>query len=119
VDRLRRLLERVGLPVRIEGVTPELRLEHMRINSHPGRPTPFFIDPHVLQRQPRRHPLNFSPAAPPAPATDAGGPLGSLDLPHSWDMAAPSTVQRRWASPVKPPGVVVADSTRGQTCGRD
>jgi 3-dehydroquinate synthase len=33
VDRLRRLLERVGLPVRIEGVTPEVALEHMRIDK--------------------------------------------------------------------------------------
>jgi 3-dehydroquinate synthase len=33
VDRIRRLLERVGLPVRIEGVTPEVALEHMRIDK--------------------------------------------------------------------------------------
>jgi len=33
VDRLRRLLERVGLPVRIEGVTPEVALEHMQIDK--------------------------------------------------------------------------------------
>ena len=33
VDRLQRLLERAGLPVRIEGVTPETALEHMRIDK--------------------------------------------------------------------------------------
>jgi 3-dehydroquinate synthase len=33
VDRLRRLLQRVGLPVKIEGVTPEVALEHMRIDK--------------------------------------------------------------------------------------
>ena len=33
VDRLRRLLERVGLPVRIDGVTPGVALEHMRIDK--------------------------------------------------------------------------------------
>jgi 3-dehydroquinate synthase len=33
VDRLRRLLERVGLPVRIDGVAPEVALEHMRIDK--------------------------------------------------------------------------------------
>jgi 3-dehydroquinate synthase len=33
VDRLRRLLLRVGLPVRIGGVTPEVALEHMRIDK--------------------------------------------------------------------------------------
>jgi 3-dehydroquinate synthase len=33
VDRLRRLLERVGLPVKIDGVTPYVALEHMRIDK--------------------------------------------------------------------------------------
>jgi 3-dehydroquinate synthase len=33
VDRLRRLLQRVGLPVRIGGVTPEVALELMRIDK--------------------------------------------------------------------------------------
>jgi 3-dehydroquinate synthase len=33
VDRLRRLLQRMDLPVRIEGVTPEIALEHMRIDK--------------------------------------------------------------------------------------
>jgi len=33
VERLRVLLERAGLPVRIEGVTPEVALEHMRIDK--------------------------------------------------------------------------------------
>src|SRR3569833_3023406 len=33
VDRLRRLLERADLPVRIDGVTPEVALEHMRIDK--------------------------------------------------------------------------------------
>jgi 3-dehydroquinate synthase len=33
VDRLRLLLERVGLPVRIGGVTPDVALEHMRIDK--------------------------------------------------------------------------------------
>ena len=33
VDRLRRLLQRMGLPVKIEGVTPEIALEHMRIDK--------------------------------------------------------------------------------------
>lgn len=33
VDRLRRLLQRVGLPVKIGGVTPEVALEHMRIDK--------------------------------------------------------------------------------------
>jgi 3-dehydroquinate synthase len=33
VDRLRRLLERVGLPVKIEGVPPGVALEHMRIDK--------------------------------------------------------------------------------------
>lgn len=33
VDRLRRLLERVGLPVRIDGVTPDVALEHMQIDK--------------------------------------------------------------------------------------
>jgi len=33
VDRLQRLLERAGLPVHIEGVTPEVALEHMRIDK--------------------------------------------------------------------------------------
>jgi 3-dehydroquinate synthase len=33
VERLRRLLERAELPVRIEGVTPEVALEHMRIDK--------------------------------------------------------------------------------------
>ena len=33
VDRLRRLLERTGLPVKIGGVTPEVALEHMRIDK--------------------------------------------------------------------------------------
>ena len=33
VDRLRRLLLRVGLPVRIGGVTPQVALEHMRIDK--------------------------------------------------------------------------------------
>jgi 3-dehydroquinate synthase len=33
VDRLRRLLERVGLPVKIDGVTPDVALEHMRIDK--------------------------------------------------------------------------------------
>jgi 3-dehydroquinate synthase len=33
VDRLRKLLERVGLPVRIDGVAPEVALEHMRIDK--------------------------------------------------------------------------------------
>lgn len=33
VDRLRLLLERVGLPVKIGGVTPEIALEHMRIDK--------------------------------------------------------------------------------------
>lgn len=33
VDRLRRLLERVGLPVKIDGVPPGVALEHMRIDK--------------------------------------------------------------------------------------
>ena len=33
VDRLRTLLERVGLPVKIGGVTPDVALEHMRIDK--------------------------------------------------------------------------------------
>jgi 3-dehydroquinate synthase len=33
VERLRVLLERAGLPVRIDGVTPEVALEHMRIDK--------------------------------------------------------------------------------------
>jgi 3-dehydroquinate synthase len=33
VDRLQRLLERAGLPLRIEGVTAEVALEHMRIDK--------------------------------------------------------------------------------------
>jgi 3-dehydroquinate synthase len=33
VDRLRRLLERAGLPVKIGGVTPDVALEHMRIDK--------------------------------------------------------------------------------------
>lgn len=33
VDRLRRLLERVGLPVRINEVAPDLALEHMKIDK--------------------------------------------------------------------------------------
>lgn len=33
VDRLRQLLERVGLPVKIDGVTPDVALEHMRIDK--------------------------------------------------------------------------------------
>lgn len=33
VDRLRRLLEQVGLPVKIDGVTPDVALEHMRIDK--------------------------------------------------------------------------------------
>lgn len=33
VERLRRLLERAGLPVRIGGVAPEVALEHMRIDK--------------------------------------------------------------------------------------
>jgi 3-dehydroquinate synthase len=33
VERLRRLLQRAGLPVEIDGVTPEVALEHMRIDK--------------------------------------------------------------------------------------
>jgi 3-dehydroquinate synthase len=33
VERLRRLLERVGLPVKIDGVPPGVALEHMRIDK--------------------------------------------------------------------------------------
>jgi 3-dehydroquinate synthase len=33
VDRLRKLLERVGLPVKIDGVPPGVALEHMRIDK--------------------------------------------------------------------------------------
>jgi 3-dehydroquinate synthase len=33
VDRLRQLLERVGLPVKIDGVPPSVALEHMRIDK--------------------------------------------------------------------------------------
>jgi 3-dehydroquinate synthase len=33
VDRLRHLLERVGLPVKIDGVPPSVALEHMRIDK--------------------------------------------------------------------------------------
>jgi len=33
VDRLRRLLERVGLPVKIDEVSPDVALEHMRIDK--------------------------------------------------------------------------------------
>jgi 3-dehydroquinate synthase len=33
VERVRVLLERAGLPVRIDGVTPEVALEHMRIDK--------------------------------------------------------------------------------------
>jgi 3-dehydroquinate synthase len=33
VERLRALLERAGLPVRIDGVTPEVALELMRIDK--------------------------------------------------------------------------------------
>ena len=33
VERVRRLLERAGLPVKIDGVTPELALEHMKIDK--------------------------------------------------------------------------------------
>ncbi len=33
LERVRRLLERVGLPGRIQGVTPEVALEHMRIDK--------------------------------------------------------------------------------------
>jgi 3-dehydroquinate synthase len=33
VDRLKRLLERTGLPTRIEGVTPASALDHMRIDK--------------------------------------------------------------------------------------
>ena len=33
VERLRRLLERVGLPVKIDGVSPSVALEHMRIDK--------------------------------------------------------------------------------------
>ncbi len=33
VERLRALLERAGLPVRIDGVTPDVALEHMRIDK--------------------------------------------------------------------------------------
>src|SRR5882757_5437897 len=84
-----------------------------------GRPTPSYRSA-CAPTQPPASPPQFSPAAPPAPATDAGGPLGRPRPSHTrgtWQR--PSTVQRRWPRREATGCSASLIRRRGQTCGRD